>query len=164
MLTRINKHRGEAGFTLIELLVVVIIIGILAAIAIPVFLNQRNSARNASVQSDLRTIALEAESYYTVNQKYPSGAETDPAHAPVTISNSNQIQYGVVTGTIDGKAVTGFEVVGCNGESGTVYVYDSLEGGLQDAGTAPTSTFACVTDGSANDYQTFSLTAGLSTT
>ena len=162
MLTRINKHRDEAGFTLIELLVVVIIIGILAAIAIPVFLNQRNSARNASVQTDLRTAALEAESYYTVNQKYPASGVT-PAHAPVTISNANQLRNEIVTGTVNGTAVTGFEIVGCNGESGTVYVYNSIKGGLQDAGTAPTTAFACVTDGTENDYQTFSLTEGLST-
>ena len=74
MLTRINKYRDEAGFTLIELLVVVIIIGILAAVAIPVFLNQRASAQNASIQSDLRNAAIEVETYYTQNQSYPAAA------------------------------------------------------------------------------------------
>ena len=76
MLTRINKARDEreAGFTLIELLVVVIIIGILAAIAIPVFLNQRDSARAAASESDVRNAAIQLETYYTQNGDYPAAA------------------------------------------------------------------------------------------
>ena len=50
-----KAKRDEQGFTLIELLVVVIIIGILAAIAIPVFLNQRGKAQQSAVESDART-------------------------------------------------------------------------------------------------------------
>ncbi|MDO9486411.1 MAG: prepilin-type N-terminal cleavage/methylation domain-containing protein, partial [Actinomycetota bacterium] len=74
MLTRLSRTRDErdSGFTLIELLVVVIIIGILAAIAIPVFLNQRNSARTASVESDVRNVATLMETAYTQDGAYPA--------------------------------------------------------------------------------------------
>ena len=56
MLARIRKaqEEREGGFTLIELLVVIIIIGILAAIAIPVFLNQRKKGYDAAMKSDVR--------------------------------------------------------------------------------------------------------------
>ena len=69
MLNRLRKAREEheSGFTLIELLVVIIIIGILAAIAIPVFLNQRKKGYDAQSKSDVRNLATLEETYLTDN-------------------------------------------------------------------------------------------------
>ena len=76
MIARIRKSmEEEQGFTLIELLVVMIIIGILAAIAIPVFLNQRKSAVDSSMKSDLRGAATMVETFFVDNQAYPTAVE-----------------------------------------------------------------------------------------
>ena len=77
MLARIRKtqEENEGGFTLIELLVVIIIIGILAAIAIPTFLNQRKKGWDAASKSELRNAAVAQESYaIEANGSYTSSA------------------------------------------------------------------------------------------
>ena len=65
--------RGEDGFTLIELLVVMVIIGILAAIAIPSFLAQRDKGYQSAEKSDLKTVSIAEQSYATGN----NGAYSD---------------------------------------------------------------------------------------
>lgn len=70
--------RRDHGFTLIELLVVIIVLAILAAIAIPVFLNQREKGYAAQVQSALKNAATAVEAYATANQGDYSGLDSAP--------------------------------------------------------------------------------------
>ena len=98
-----EKRRDEEGFTLIELLVVILIIAILAAIAIPVFLRQREKGWVGQSESALKNAATAMESYSTGNNgAYPAvGAEAalvsegfrPVADAPVTIDSSSSSGY-----------------------------------------------------------------------
>jgi type IV pilus assembly protein PilA len=128
MFARIQEAREkEEGFTLIELLVVIIIIGILAAIAIPVFLNQRASAAKSSLTSDARNGAVAIETFFTENQTYPANQAAVVALAP-SLSANNAVTAYTTTGTAftycveatDGAAI------------GWAVTYDSAAGGTQD--------------------------------
>lgn len=64
---RIAQGKNEGGFSLIELLVVVIIIGILAAIAIPIYIGVQNNAKDSAVKTDLTNAKLATVAFYTEN-------------------------------------------------------------------------------------------------
>jgi type IV pilus assembly protein PilA len=72
------NNTARRGFTLIELLIVVVIIGILAAIAIPKFANTKTKAYTAAMKSDLRNLVTAEEAYFADSSKYTSVTTTVP--------------------------------------------------------------------------------------
>ncbi|GAA2326796.1 prepilin-type N-terminal cleavage/methylation domain-containing protein [Dactylosporangium salmoneum] len=143
-LRRMQKKRaaGDGGFTLVELLVVVVIIGVLVAIAVPMYLNYRKGAANKSAESDVRAAVSAIEQFYTENNNaYPESTTADVqtkllfgttasgttatggTPQTATLSPGNSMQYKRAS-TKDS-----YRICAVNTDGGVYYVYDSSAGG-----------------------------------
>jgi type IV pilus assembly protein PilA len=124
MLARLQKlqEEREEGFTLIELLVVIIIIGILAAIAIPVFLQQRNKGYDAAAKSDLKNMAIAEESYLTDFNVYTNSIANLQSEG---FNKSSNVSAWTATPSADG---TSSYVLTDHAASGNDWCYSSTSG------------------------------------
>jgi type IV pilus assembly protein PilA len=131
-----NRAKDEKGFTLIELLVVILIIGILAAIALPTFLGQRAKAQDSSAKSNARNLVSQVESCYATTQAY-SSCET----------GSSDLDDQGLNGTVANGTTNGY-VITATSDSGNTFTITKSTAGVIRTCTATNTKGGCPAGGS----------------
>ena len=146
MIARLQKSLKERdkGFTLVELLVVIVIIGILAGIAIPLFLNQRKKGVDAGMKSDLKALATVEETHYVDALAYTStAADLATGGFKATTGNDVEVAASATSYCLRAANPSGTKV----GTGATDwYYYSPSEGGLVTTTTACAPTAVTYTD------------------
>ncbi|MCL1491400.1 MAG: type IV pilin-like G/H family protein [Pseudanabaena sp. Salubria-1] len=128
----LNKKNGEKGFTLIELLVVIIIIGILAAIALPSFLNQASKARQSEAKTYVGSMNRSQQAYYLEKQEFAPNLQTLAVGIAQTTENYGygiQRNGGKTAGSVSQSVNTFGTPLATLTTSGTGTIGDVVTGG-----------------------------------
>ena len=107
-----SSRSGEHGFTLIELLVVILIIGILAAVALPLFINQRTKAQDAAAKTAVRTATEAIEIYHQENNTFAGASVAALVKIEPALAEARNL---LVAGTDAGYSLSAESAAGAQG-------------------------------------------------